>query len=391
MKISIIMPTYNDSESIRETLDSISKQTYTNWQLIIINDGSTDDVESVIKAYKENSSYKNQIEYYYQDNQDQLNAIYNVLKYINGDYVYILHSDDLLPNEKFFENMVKEAENKPNVDAFIGNLILINENSEQTGIQNVNKFKKRDAGLSKLMLWLGRNLYIDFMFTKKEVFLKNVKESYLTWNMPFWIKLCKSNIDVINVDNIEFPILKYRVHNGNYINNEIGKLNVINGELRTLTRLMKFYSIPFYKTQFYIYRIVNKLKLGDKFIPIYLKKEEVKKGSIVKFAVEKRFKGEYKKNIYLNAIVNFYNKKSKRTINIDRINENEIIYKGKDMRLFNKNLLSNKLSNLYLTLINEMNNGFDKIIVEDESDKEKMIDITKFLNIYPYAKIEVRK
>ena len=35
-------------------------------------------------------------------------------------------------------------------------------------------------------------------------------------------------------------MLKYRLHSGNYINNEIGKLNVINGELRTVTRLMEF-------------------------------------------------------------------------------------------------------------------------------------------------------
>lgn len=390
MKISVIMPTYNDESSIVETLESIKTQTYKRWELIIINDGSTDNVESIIKSYIYNNNLNEKIKYYHQENQDQLNAILNGTKYINGDYVYILHSDDLLPCKDFFEKMIKEVKNNPDIDAFIGNLKIIDESSNEVGLQNVNKYKKTDKSLSKLMLWLGRNLYVDVMFAKKEIFLTNVKESYLIWNMPFWTRLSDKE-DTLNIKKLDFPILKYRIHSGNYINNEIGKLNVINGELRTLTRLMQFYSIPFYKTQFYIYRIVNKLNLGDKFIPIYLKKEEVKKGSIVKFAVEKRFKGEYKKNIYLNAIVNFYNKKSKRTINIDRINENEIIYKGKDMRLFNKNLLSNKLSNLYLTLINEMNNGFDKIIVEDESDKEKMIDITKFLNIYPYAKIEVRK
>ena len=48
-----------------------------------------------------------------------------------------------------------------------------------------------------------------------------------------------------------------------------GKLNVINGELRTVTRLMEFYNIPMYKTQFYIYRIFNKLKLASNFSPLY--------------------------------------------------------------------------------------------------------------------------
>lgn len=391
MKISIIMPTYNDAESITETLESISKQTYKNWQLIIINDGSTDNVESVINSYKLSSEDGNKIEYYYQDNQDQLNAISNVLKYIKGDYVYILHSDDLLPSDDFLDKISKEAELNPEVDAFIGDLTIIDVKSNISGTQVVSKYQKADKSLSKLMLWLGRNLYVDFMFAKKEVFVTNVKESYLSWNMPFWTKLGIDKAEVLNVKNVDFPILKYRVHGGNYINNEIGKLNVINGELRTLTRLMKYYKIPFYKTQFYIYRIANKLKFGQAFNPIYLKKEENKKGNIVKFVVEKRFNNEYKNNSYLNGIVNFYMHKNKRPIYIEKIEESEFIYKGKDMRLFNKRLLDNDLSNLYLNIIKEMAIGFDKIIVKDEADKAKVIDIIKFLCIYPYVEIEVNK
>ena len=53
MKISIIMPTYNDKDSIVETFDSVINQTYTNWELIIIDDGSTDNTEEVIKNYIE--------------------------------------------------------------------------------------------------------------------------------------------------------------------------------------------------------------------------------------------------------------------------------------------------------------------------------------------------
>ena len=49
MKISIIMPTYNDSSTIIDTIDSVANQSYNNWQLIIMNDGSTDNVEDVIK------------------------------------------------------------------------------------------------------------------------------------------------------------------------------------------------------------------------------------------------------------------------------------------------------------------------------------------------------
>ena len=390
MKISILMPTYNDAESIVETLNSISSQTYKNWQLIIINDGSTDNVESIIKEYKLNSNFNENIEYYYQENQDQLNAILNGLKYIKGDYVYILHSDDLLPSDDFFENMINEAKLNPEVDAFIGDLTIIDENSNITGTQVVSKYKAADKSLSKMMLWLGRNLYIDVMFAKKDVFINNVKDSYLTWNMPYWTKFETDASNVLNIKNVDFSILKYRVHGGNYINNELGKLNVINGELRTLTRLMKYYNIPFYKGQFYIYRILNKLKLGEKFTPLFSKKEEKNKGSIIKFVIEKRFNEDYKNNFYLNALVNFYNINKKRTIELEKIKDSEFIYKGKDMRLFNKNLLNKNLSDLYINLIKEMSDGFDEILVKDEEDMKKVIDITKFLCIYPYVNINVK-
>lgn len=390
MKISILMPTYNDAESIVETLNSISSQTYKNWQLIIINDGSTDNVESIIKEYKLNSNFNENIEYYYQENQDQLNAILNGLKYIKGDYVYILHSDDLLPSDDFFENMINEAKLNPEVDAFIGDLTIIDENSNITGTQVVSKYKAADKSLSKMMLWLGRNLYIDVMFAKKDVFINNVKDSYLTWNMPYWTKFETDASNVLNIKNVDFPILKYRVHGGNYINNELGKLNVINGELRTLTRLMKYYNIPFYEVQFYIYRILNKLKLGEKFTPLFSKKEEKNKGSIIKFVIEKRFNEDYKNNFYLNALVNFYNINKKRTIELEKIKDSEFIYKGKDMRLFNKNLLNKNLSDLYINLIKEMSDGFDEILVKDEEDMKKVIDITKFLCIYPYVNINVK-
>ena len=391
MKISIIMPTYNDADSIIETLNSISNQTYKNWQLIIINDGSTDNVESIIKEYTDNSENKEKIEYYYQENQDQLNAIKNALKYIKGDYVYILHSDDLLPSENFFEKLINVAKEKSNVDAFIGNLIIIDEESNETGIQKVSKYIPNKKSLAKLMLWLGRNLYVDTMFAKKEIFLNNIADGYLTWNMPFWVDLSNKDANILNVENLEFPILKYRVHGGNYINNEIGKLNVINGELRALTRLMQFYKIPSYKSQFYLYRIANKFKIGDTFTPIFYNKEEDKKGEIVKFVVQKRFNEEYKNNLFLNSIVNFYEKNTDRTIEVNKIQENEFIYKGKDMRLFNKNLLNNNLSKLYIDIITEMENGFNKILVQQEEDIEKMIDITKFLCIYPYVKVELKK
>ena len=385
VKFSIIMPTYNDADSIKETLDSILKQTYTNWELVIMNDGSIDDSENVIKRYISENNCRDKIKYNYQNNQDQLNAILNAIQYISGDYVYILHSDDLLPTDDFFEKLNSIIIQNDTIDAFIGDLIIIDENSEQKGIQKVDYYSRKDSVLPTLMLWLGRNLYADFMLAKKEVFISSIKDSYLTWNMPFWT--CMDDKKMINVKNLEFPILKYRVHKNNYINNDIGKLNVINGELRTVTRLMKFYHIPMYKMQFYIYRLFNKLGIKKLFTPLYFNKEEQNKGDIVEFVIMKRFGKLYKQNLFLDSLVKFYKTNTKREIELPRTNKLDIIYKGKDMRIFNKDLLSGSLPSIYTYMFDEMRKGFNVIVVRNDEEVKIAEDLTKFLCIYSHVTI----
>lgn len=55
MKFNIIMPTYNDSDSIEETIKSLISQNYKNWRLLISDDGSTDNTKVIIKKYLKNS------------------------------------------------------------------------------------------------------------------------------------------------------------------------------------------------------------------------------------------------------------------------------------------------------------------------------------------------
>ena len=141
--------------------------------------------------------------------------------------------------------LVEEAKANPDTKVFIGDLITIDENNNITGKLEVLKYAKDKKMLPTLMLWLGRNLYVDVIFAKKETFIKEIYNSYLIWNMPFWANLSEK-ADMLDVKNVDFPMLKYRLHSGNYINNEIGKLNVINGELRTVTRLMEFYNCLLY-------------------------------------------------------------------------------------------------------------------------------------------------
>ncbi|MFI1745812.1 glycosyltransferase family 2 protein [Thalassobellus sediminis] len=97
--ISIIIPTYNRAHLINETLDSILMQTYKNWECIIVDDGSSDNSDDVIKRYiKKDSRF---ISFKRPNNKLKgANACRNIgLEKANGNYIVFFDSDDLMtPN-----------------------------------------------------------------------------------------------------------------------------------------------------------------------------------------------------------------------------------------------------------------------------------------------------
>lgn len=92
--ISIIIPTYNRINSLERSIRSVQVQTHDDWELVIIDDGSTDDTEVKIQPFLEDP----RIQYYYQSNQG-VGAARNLgIKKAQGEYILFLDSDDSLEN-----------------------------------------------------------------------------------------------------------------------------------------------------------------------------------------------------------------------------------------------------------------------------------------------------
>ena len=377
MKISVITPTYNDAVSIKDTYISLKSQTFENWEWIVINDGSSDNTNEVIKALAAEDK-SNRIIYKEQQNQDQLNAIIHAAEYITGDFVFTLHSDDMLPSETFFCDCLSFIEKNPDADGIYGDLVLINENGTQVGVQKLKNYKTANYIPPLQLLWLGRNLYSDVAFHKTEIFKNQVLKNYLIWNTPLWLDFKSDSVKMLNYKKASFPVLKYRVHQGNYINNELGKLNVINGELRTAVKLMRYYSIPFYRIQYFLFRLFN--KLGLEYKPIYFNKETKHKAPIVKFIIQIRY-GAIPDNMFLKSIYGFFNSSSGRTLTLNNIPRDLKIYYGKDIRAFNRKLLSGELEKFYTDFMYEMEKGFKAVAVSTPDDLQAVKDILGFFCI----------
>lgn len=95
--ISIIIPTYNSAKYVEESIDSVLNQNYTNWECLVIDDGSTDNTKEIISGFLKDK----RIRYHYQSNSG-LSASRNYgLSLAKGDYIQFLDSDDVIFPDKF--------------------------------------------------------------------------------------------------------------------------------------------------------------------------------------------------------------------------------------------------------------------------------------------------
>lgn len=93
-KISVILPVFNGEKYIRKAIESVLNQTFTNFELIIVNDGSTDDSLNIINEFRDN-----RIKFINQVNQGPGASRNKALKIASGEYIMFLDSDDFFTSD----------------------------------------------------------------------------------------------------------------------------------------------------------------------------------------------------------------------------------------------------------------------------------------------------
>jgi len=133
MKVSIIVPVYNLDDYITETLHSIYEQTYSDFECIIVNDGSTDNSIEVIKKFIED---KERFKLITTKNKGVSAARNEGLKYITGEYIYFIDGDDTIPSNAL-ELLVRAAV-AHQADIVIGKMM----HKKGDTLQEISTYKK---------------------------------------------------------------------------------------------------------------------------------------------------------------------------------------------------------------------------------------------------------
>lgn len=151
--ISIIVPVYNAEHFLKECIESVIIQTYNDWELILVNDGSTDKSEEIIKNYLSD----NRIKYIYKENSGVTETRWMGIEHANGSIVMFLDSDDILIDEalKFvYDNFTDDIDILSFEMQSFGNLNELQPLGKKWTISDVNndRIKICDSILSGKML-----------------------------------------------------------------------------------------------------------------------------------------------------------------------------------------------------------------------------------------------
>jgi len=207
--VSIIMPAYNAEKFITESIESIVRQTYENWELIIVDDGSSDNTKSIVEQYLENEP---RIKYFYQSNAKQGKARNKGIENSEGYYIAFLDADDLWLPDKL-EIQFEEMYSNQGLDLLFSQGYKIINNT----IEVYNVVVKQVWDKCDLPIFIHCNqIPILSVLVKKEVlisvgcftdnpYIQNAEDYHL------WLKLLIKNFKFRSTQS---RLFQYRIHEG---------------------------------------------------------------------------------------------------------------------------------------------------------------------------------
>lgn len=198
--VSIIMPTFNSERFLKETIESILNQTYTNWELLITDDGSTDNTIKLIKDYQ---AFEKRIHLFtLSENSGAAIARNNGIKFSKGEYIAFLDSDDLWHPKKIEKQLhLMEINNS-----------LFSHTSYELYDENSNALYIK----SKCNKWIGFNELVKYNWigTSTVIYNANLLDKHYMPDLrnrqdwALWINLIRKSEKALFVDE---PLTKYTV------------------------------------------------------------------------------------------------------------------------------------------------------------------------------------
>jgi len=207
-KVSVIMPVYNGEKFLGEAIESVLNQTFKDFELIIVNDGSKDNSLNIIKEY---GNKDNRIKIIDQINTGIIGALNNSLKISRGEFIARMDADDISEKERFEKQLnLLEKENAYVCGTWAN---IIDEKGNLTG-QKFN-YPKKTWSQNKIYLLRGNPFIHPSVMFRREIYNKEKDENNNLYrdykhieDYELWTRIVPKYKSV----NLQEYLIKYRIH-----------------------------------------------------------------------------------------------------------------------------------------------------------------------------------
>lgn len=177
IKISIVTATFNSGKTVRDTLESVLRQKYNNYELVIKDGGSKDDTLDICKGYE--SRYNGRMRIISNKDHGIYDAMNQGIQAATGDVIGILNSDDFFTSDDVLERVAKEFEDDPKLEALYGDIHFV---SVDASLENPGKCTRYYSS-SYFRPWLLR---FGFMPAHPSFYVRReVYEKYGLYDLQF--------------------------------------------------------------------------------------------------------------------------------------------------------------------------------------------------------------
>ncbi|EJT5929207.1 TPA: glycosyltransferase family 2 protein [Clostridium perfringens] len=204
-RVTVFIPVYNAEKYLKDTIDSILNQTFKDFELLLINDGSTDKSVEIIESFNDK-----RIRLVHNEKNMGLPFTRNrALEIINSEYIALMDSDDIAHKDRLKEQ-VKFLDENNNIDVVGSDFIMFFPDGKKKYVNTPN-----NPDYIKGYLMFGICIANPSTMLRNE-FIKNNNLKYrdnffVCQDYSFWVDVCKFG----RISNIKKPLLKYRTGHEN--------------------------------------------------------------------------------------------------------------------------------------------------------------------------------
>jgi glycosyltransferase involved in cell wall biosynthesis len=256
--VSINLCCYNSKRYLKETLDSIINQSYENWELVIVNDGSTDETELIVKEYIERGF---PVKYLYQENRGLGYSRNKAIELSRGEYVALIDHDDLWFPSKLQQQVDFLNKNPGTILCYTDGYFLHEGTKSEIKFSSVSRFYRGNVfpnlvehdfiGLPSVLI--NRSMAGDALFFNPRYRFSEEYELFLRLSLQS------------KIDFIDEPLVYYRIHASNFSNNVNVQIEENEEIYRSFADQIQDLGISLHRIRSRLYRgvVVNLVRQDD--------------------------------------------------------------------------------------------------------------------------------